>query len=420
MEWEDFCSKVSDLLGVQNVTVDESRIKLTIDGSEISEYTADEYAELKERAERYEFKEYALWGETTCEALIKTPIGFQRRYLEGKEKLQLVPSVDETTTLLSIQHVSDELVWQIIKDYDSGNGRPVFPRYILDYVESQEENLFDILRKVIRVSLSVCVETKESKKRQYYQNCLRSFVFSFEYNFDQPIKVVSGQEDMGFRRPFRRLRRTNNIEELMVPSVQYKQELTEQYDMAVSSNDPFVQYIGFYHVIEHFYDEVYSQHIVEEVQNEIQRPDFSIKRKKDILGLVKKINTRARAGEIWRVSEQDALKMTLETYVDIDELRNSLEHIDTRLMPFYRDNTVVFSKGKAVDLCGPDVDAIFKNLSHRIYQTRNSLVHAKSNEYQLKEKGMYRQIRDRKNLENEIPLIRVIAEIIIIKSAKTF
>lgn len=420
MEWKGFCSKVSDLLGAQYVLTDEFKIKLTIDGLEIPEYTVDEYAKLRERAERYKFERYALWGERACEALIKTPFGFERQYLDGKERLQLVPPVDEKTTLLSIQHASDEFVWWIIKDLNSNNGRRIFPRHILDRIEPQEKSLFDILRRAVRISFSVYVETEKSKERLYYQNYLKSFVFSFEYNFDQPIKVVMGREDMDLRRPFRRMRRMDDIEELTVPCVQYKQELTEQYDMAVSSNDPFVQYIGFYHVVEHFYDEVYSQYIVEEVQNEVRRPDFSIRSKKDVLSLVKKINKRIRSGEIGRGFEQDALEMTLEKYIDIDELRSELEAINKGLISIYRDSTVAFSNGKTVDLYSQDTDAIFKNLSHRIYQTRNSLVHAKSDEYQLKEKGMYRQNRDRKHLENEVPLIRVIAETLIIKSAKAF
>ncbi len=420
MEWGSFCSKISDLLGAQYVLTNEFGIRLTIDGFETPEYTVDEYAKLKDRAERFEFKGYALWGERASEVLIKTPIGFQRRYLDGKERLQLASPMDEKSTSLSIQKVSDELVWWILKDYDSNSSRLPFSRYALDHVELQEEGLFDILREVVRVPLSVYVETQEPKGRPYYQNYLNSFVFSFEYNFDQPIKVVTGREDMDFRRPFRRMRRMDNIEELTVPCVQYKQELIEQYDMAVSSNDPFVQYIGFYHVVEHFYDEVYSQHIVEEVQNEVRRPDFSIRRKKDVLRLVKKINKGVRVGEIGRGFEQDALEMTLYKYVEIDELRNGLEVIDKKLIPFYRDNIVAFSNGKTVDLHGQDIPIVFKNLAHRIYQTRNSLVHAKSNEYQLKEKGMYNPSRDRRHLENEVPLIRVIAETLIIKSSKTF
>lgn len=45
---------------------------------------------------------------------------------------------------------------------------------------------------------------------------------------------------------------SRNCNELESPKLLYKHELTEQYYMAISSEDPFVKFIGFYYVVEHF------------------------------------------------------------------------------------------------------------------------------------------------------------------------
>lgn len=52
-----------------------------------------------------------------------------------------------------------------------------------------------------------------------------------------------------------------------------------------------------------------------------------------------------------------------------------------------------------------------------IYKTRNALVHHKSNTARLKERGIYHPFKDEAELSNEIPLMRFVAEAIIIKTA---
>lgn len=56
-------------------------------------------------------------------------------------------------------------------------------------------------------------------------------------------------------------------------------------------------------------------------------------------------------------------------------------------------------------------------MANRVYKTRNSLVHSKSNEVKLNERGIYKPFKDSKALLKEIPLLKEISEEIIIKSA---
>ena len=62
-------------------------------------------------------------------------------------------------------------------------------------------------------------------------------------------------------------------------------------------------------------------------------------------------------------------------------------------------------------------EKLYKKLAARIYKTRNALVHSKSNESRLNERGVYNPFANSQELTMEIPLMRYISEAIIINSA---
>ena len=63
-------------------------------------------------------------------------------------------------------------------------------------------------------------------------------------------------------------------------------------------------------------------------------------------------------------------------------------------------------------------DKLPKKLAARIYKTRNALVHNKSNETRLSERGLYKPFKDKEELSKEIPLMRFLAESIIVNSSE--
>lgn len=145
------------------------------------------------------------------------------------------------------------------------------------------------------------------------------------------------------------------------------------------------------------------------------RPDFSIKNSKDIMRLVNHINKKKIDSTVG--TELEALELTLIKYVKIDELIDSLNDIDSEIITYYKDHSVRFSNGNVFDLLDDD-DKIYKKIAKKIYYTRNSLVHNKSNEISTKEMGIYKPFKDSKVLSKEIPLLKSISEQIIIRSAK--
>lgn len=111
-------------------------------------------------------------------------------------------------------------------------------------------------------------------------------------------------------------------------------------------------------------------------------------------------------------NELESLKYVLKEYVQIENLKNKLNVLDKDLIVFYQNNKVAFCKAPIIPW--NDAGGVYTQLAKRIYFTRNSLVHSKSG----KNKERYKPYKDEKELQKEIPLVRMIAEMIIINSSK--
>ena len=114
------------------------------------------------------------------------------------------------------------------------------------------------------------------------------------------------------------------------------------------------------------------------------------------------------------VNEPEALELTLKKFVtDTNFLKSELQSIAPTLVEYFKTTDVPFSNGNKVNFETGNSDEILKNLSKRIYSTRNSIVHSKETS-----KSKYTPFKDDKDLINEIYLMRVIAEIVIIANSK--
>ena len=106
----------------------------------------------------------------------------------------------------------------------------------------------------------------------------------------------------------------------------------------------------------------------------------------------------------------EALELVLRKYIDISELLNNIPDMS---IDYYKTYEVPFSKGDIVDFDDISNPKLYKKMAARIYKTRNSIIHSKSGE-----KAVYSPFKDDEALEKEIPLLRYVAEEIIIKTSK--
>jgi hypothetical protein len=151
---------------------------------------------------------------------------------------------------------------------------------------------------------------------------------------------------------------------------------------------------------------VFQDDLISSIQNQITEPAFSYRRKKDIHALIKTIRKSLKIqNDTITFSEEQALRLTLASFVDVAAIISDLDNYDSDIVDYYRDAKVTFANASEVDLRSGDPDAIFKSLSKRIYSTRNALVHSKDGD-----KAKYTPFVDDHELAKELPLLRFVAE----------
>ena len=185
------------------------------------------------------------------------------------------------------------------------------------------------------------------------------------------------------------------------------------YQKGISTESLDHQYLSFYHILEHFFEKIYNEDLINKLRDELTLLGFSYKRKTDIEKVVKIVQKKLRyKNEEFQINELEALELVLRKYIDnIEEIKSELNSINPNLIDYFKNTEVPFSKGNKVNF--EIDDGLYKNLSKRIYFTRNSIVHSKETE-----KEKYIPFKNDKDLINEIYLMRILAEKVIISNSR--
>ncbi|MEG3619125.1 hypothetical protein V5T82_11720 [Magnetovibrio sp. PR-2] len=278
--------------------------------------------------------------------------------------------------------------------------------------EGDKVSPFDFIRLTSFRFLSLKISSDRSVTASRFSKLTHSVLFHIGYNLDIALVPQRLLEEIMRRGRISRMRRSR-IEELDPPKRIYNETLVQHYLLAVSTDNPVIEYLSYYHVLEHFFETVFNEDLVEKVRENITSPGFSYKRKSDIAALIKKINKSLQIKrDSISFSESEALKLCLMKYVDVDDLIVKLNDYDEGLIEYYSEKSVPFSGGKVVDLELDDEDAIYKSLSKRIYSTRNALVHSKDGDM-----GKYTPFSDDRELIKEVPLMRFISEMVVVEES---
>lgn len=276
-------------------------------------------------------------------------------------------------------------------------------------------NVLDMIRDSIARLETIQVESENALSKSQFERNSLAYLFNIGYNTGNSIYPLKSIDE--FISPIRIgfIRRANS-EDIEPPRRQYINDLIYHYQKGISSESIDHQYLSFYHVFEHFFDNVYNEDLITRVRGEITKPGFSYKRNKDIEYLVKiiQIRVKLRNDEFQISSEQDALELTLKKYIpEIKEVKNDTVYMNRDLLNYFKTSEVPFSKGSRVNFDIDNEDEIYKNLAKRIYLTRNSIVHSKDND-----KSKYQPFKDDKDLVPEVLLLRSLSERIIINTSK--
>lgn len=285
------------------------------------------------------------------------------------------------------------------------------PRMLYDRMPHEfAGDLFDVLKYASRI-ISVQIDSIKQRAASELESHLNAFLFQITYNLDAALVPLKSFEDLVRTGRLVGMRR-GAITDIDPPRRLYQADLVYHYQLAVATESAALAFLSLYHVAEHFFEEIFNDDLVEKIRFRLTQPDFSYKRKKDIAVLIKQVG-KAMQFRDERVifSEQEALRLTLSRFVDVTKLKANLERFDPTLVQYYCSTKIPFSGAAEVDLNGQH-DEVIKQLSSRIYKTRNSIVHSKESE-----RTRYMPFRDDRLLSRELPLLRFIAEQIIISSS---
>lgn len=277
-----------------------------------------------------------------------------------------------------------------------------------------ETNILDVIKDVVPRLETLQINSENGKKKSEYEQLVYAFLFNLGYNLDYTIQPLRFMDE--FTQPYRlgRLRRVN-FTDVEPPKRVYLNELILHYQKGISSESIDHQFLSFYHVLEHFFEKIYNDDILNSVKSELTKPSFSYKRTKDLNSLIGLIQTRLKyRNDEFQINEPEALELTLKKFVkDLPYLASELKTISPTLIDYFKSTEVPFSKGNKVNLYSNNNVEIYSNLAKRIYLTRNSIVHSKDTD-----KSKYTPFRDDKDLLTEIYLLRLIAEIVIIENSR--
>lgn len=414
----------------QNLEISEEKIKLKMTQGDFKR----EYSIERETIERIlsnlvlmnEVGETTIFDKNHYETLVNfvdpaaiLPFWLSREVLNVKKEdkqnnvtYEFSPISDEFLLLiLNHKQLSNETREKFLRDLISNIRR----RFRFNIKNSEEQfdqgiDLLSLIKEGSRKLISLKITSETPLDYSAFNSLGDAFIFNTSYNTNHSIiKRVKIDEIILFNN-LSSIRKSR-YSEIEPPKLTYISDLIYYYETALSTNNPHLQFISFYHILEYFYEDVYTKHLVEEIRKKIISPSFSCAKSEGIKEIIKISETAfKRRGIEYNYDEQEALKLSIAEYIDIDKLENDIKAYDSELINYYSQE-VPFLNKYPVDF-NAKKDVVSK-IAIRIYQVRNSVIHSKKGK-----KTVCMPFKHDKALTMEIPLIRLIAEQIIINTSK--
>lgn len=319
----------------------------------------------------------------------------------------------ENRICYSLGYASDEYLINYIINLKSMCNYLSFENFEHE-MEEEKNDFFSLLRRLLKNVKTLKIRTDDNVEISEYNSYADAFLYNLTYNNNIVLKRAIAFKTKSILRR-QRTRRTN---EIIVPKRVYNSDLLEQYSIANSSFDPFIQFISYYHILEHFYESVYNENLINLLRLEMTSPSFSIKSDKNIAKIIEIIKKKTKQNnEEFDINECEALELLLRKNIKFDEIKEELQNLNISDINIYNE-TVKFCDGNKLNLYDVNNENNYKNLAKRIYRIRNALVHCKASEKIAKEIKVYRPFKDKEELSKEVPLMRIIAEKIIANNSQ--
>lgn len=419
----EFKKMVGKIFGKHTVEENEDDIVISFQNrlgfsqqSNIADFiiTNSELRELYDRVNAKLFEKLELFSENSYEIAISLEYPMMGREQYPVVSSDIANGIKYTLGFPSIEYCA----FLIMKIIDESNHcwPPFFlrltrPESLRRYIsEGETMSLEVILPQLIR-ELSLQIETNDAITVEDFRKYKTSFVFQFMYRCNcSCIEFSNINEVFHLNRNYRERIKFEQFD--TQPLREYLSDVVDYYKMALSTSDPYIKFISFYHVMEYFYDEVFRKKMITDLRERITNPGFSYKSDDKLYEVALFVKNRLKMNdEAGQGNELESLKFVLNEYVPIDDLKTRISEMDSTAIQYYELNKAGFCNAPTIPWS--DMQGIYIQLAKRIYFIRNSLVHSKSSKNQER----YKPYRDEIQLQKEIPLVKSVAELIIINSS---
>lgn len=267
--------------------------------------------------------------------------------------------------------------------------------YIINETLENNENIqfsdfVNRINKSLKIENTLKIESNLSINYEEFPKLADSYLFYCAYNGNSAISRFD---------PFKFGEKLVNYGSFYSPMEiickNLENELIICYKKAIISDDPFIEFISFYHIIEYYFNLIMKEF---RDKTKFIIPEFQGS-EKDFKNIFLDGNNLNR--------EKIQLELVLRKFIDQKILQEELENYYG--FSYFTTNEVRFANA---DPIGND---FYKSLAKRIYSVRNALVHRKE-----EHKSKYLPFREdhTSELRKENTLMRAIANQIILKSSK--
>lgn len=193
-----------------------------------------------------------------------------------------------------------------------------------------------------------------------------------------------------------------------IPTANFNSDIIRFYQRGTIGEDPVNQFLSFYQILEYYFIEVTDELLYNKLSRRINDPRFSTT-PKNLNRIIQDVIDHKRVTD-----ETEMLKSVLAKYVDETELLEFIRTYEAYLnKEIYTKKRTVFGEELQVST---SPGYIIPTVAKVIKTIRNALVHS-SDRYERKDRYIP-STSSEKLIRQELPLIKFLAERVIIASAK--
>lgn len=321
--------------------------------------------------------------------------------MRGNESM--VVEDKEKSEKITLSTISPRFLFAILDKEEKNKN---FLRYLMRpmmmgrFRNSDEENDICSLFRIYTIRLDVDPEKGKQLSEKSKESIAESALFNFAYNFGF-ASILS----QSWEREYFRLGK-NRTDTTQYPLRTYKSDLLAYYQLALSSESMILSYLALYKIIEYFYTSSSEKVLHDKIKHKLVLPEFHHTKPRQLRDLVSLIRKNDQ-----KTDERKMLINVLEEYFYEAESKEWIDEYESENGIHFTNNQTIFGEEHKLDT---NTSQIFSSIASRIYHIRNAIVHNKESELSrfIPFSGQ------EQTLFKEIPLLKHIAEGLIIKTGK--